>query len=66
MSQKPAPLLSDPGYELVREAIEQEFEIVSLPGPSALTTALPVSGLPVDRFLFSGFLPRKAGERRHP
>jgi 16S rRNA (cytidine1402-2'-O)-methyltransferase len=64
VSEAGTPLLSDPGYELVREAIEQEFEVVSLPGPSALTTALPVSGLPVDRFLFLGFLPRKAGERR--
>jgi 16S rRNA (cytidine1402-2'-O)-methyltransferase len=64
VSEAGTPLLSDPGYELVREAIEQEFEVVSLPGPSALTTALPASGLPVDRFLFLGFLPRKAGERR--
>jgi len=64
VSEAGTPLLSDPGYELVREAIEQEFEVVSLPGPSALTTALPASGLPFDRFLFLGFLPRKAGERR--
>jgi 16S rRNA (cytidine1402-2'-O)-methyltransferase len=64
VSEAGTPLLSDPGYELVREAIEQGFEVVALPGPSALTTALPASGLPVDRFLFLGFLSRKAGERR--
>ncbi|MEW5957490.1 MAG: 16S rRNA (cytidine(1402)-2'-O)-methyltransferase [Chloroflexota bacterium] len=64
VSEAGTPLLSDPGYELVRQAIERGFEVVSIPGPSALTTALPASGLPTDRFLFLGFLPRKAGERR--
>jgi 16S rRNA (cytidine1402-2'-O)-methyltransferase len=64
VSEAGTPLLSDPGYELVRAAIERGFEIVSIPGPSAITAALPVSGLPTDRFLFLGFLPRKAGERR--
>lgn len=58
------PLLSDPGYKLVRAAIERGFDIVPLPGPSALTAALSASGLPTDRFLFVGFLPRKSGERR--
>ena len=64
VSEAGTPLLSDPGYELVRAAIEHGFDVVSIPGPSALTTALPVSGLPSDRFLFLGFLPRKSGERR--
>jgi 16S rRNA (cytidine1402-2'-O)-methyltransferase len=49
---------------LVRAAIEAGVHVTSVPGPSAVTTALAVSGLPVDRFCFEGFLPRKAGERR--
>jgi 16S rRNA (cytidine1402-2'-O)-methyltransferase len=58
------PSVSDPGYTLVRAAIEAGVEVTSVPGPSAVTTALAVSGLPCDRFSFEGFLPRKAGERR--
>jgi 16S rRNA (cytidine1402-2'-O)-methyltransferase len=58
------PSVSDPGYTLVRAAIEAGVEVTSVPGPSAVTTALAVSGLPVDRFCFEGFLPRKGGERR--
>jgi 16S rRNA (cytidine1402-2'-O)-methyltransferase len=58
------PSVSDPGYTLVRAAIEVGVEVTSVPGPSAVTTALAVSGLPVDRFCFEGFLPRKGGERR--
>jgi 16S rRNA (cytidine1402-2'-O)-methyltransferase len=64
VSEAGTPLLSDPGYELVQAAIERGFEIISIPGPSAITVALPASGLPTDRFLFLGFLPRKAGARR--
>jgi 16S rRNA (cytidine1402-2'-O)-methyltransferase len=58
------PSVSDPGYSLVRAAIDAGVHVTSVPGPSAVTTALAVSGLPVDRFCFEGFLPRKAGERR--
>jgi 16S rRNA (cytidine1402-2'-O)-methyltransferase len=58
------PSVSDPGYTLVRAAIDAGFDVTSVPGPSAVTTALAVSGLPVDRFCFEGFLPRKSGERR--
>ena len=53
------PLLSDPGYKLVREAVTKGINIISLPGPSAVTTSLVVSGLPTDRFMFIGFLPKK-------
>jgi 16S rRNA (cytidine1402-2'-O)-methyltransferase len=57
------PSVSDPGYRLVAAAIEAGVAVTSVPGPSAVLTALAVSGLPVDRFCFEGFLPRKAGER---
>lgn len=57
------PSVSDPGYRLVAAAVAQDIEVTSVPGPSAVLTALAVSGLPVDRFCFEGFLPRKAGER---
>jgi 16S rRNA (cytidine1402-2'-O)-methyltransferase len=57
------PSVSDPGYRLVAAAVEAGIEVTSVPGPSAVLTALAVSGLPVDRFCFEGFLPRKAGER---
>jgi len=58
------PSVSDPGYRLVRAAIDAGVSVSCLPGPSAVTTALAVSGLPSDRFCFEGFLPRKAGKRR--
>src|SRR3989440_551529 len=58
------PSVSDPGYRLVRAAIEAGVPVTAAPGPSAVTTALALSGLPSDRFCFEGFLPRKAGERR--
>ena len=57
------PSVSDPGYRLVVAAVEAGFQVTSAPGPSAVLTALAVSGLPVDRFCFEGFLPRKPGER---
>lgn len=58
------PSVSDPGYRLVAAAVERGITVTAVPGPSAVLTALAVSGLPVDRFCFEGFLPRKAGERR--
>lgn len=58
------PSVSDPGYRLVRAAVEAGIRVTAVPGPSAVLTALAVSGLPVDRFCFEGFLPRKSGERR--
>ena len=57
------PSVSDPGYRLVTAAVEAGARVTAVPGPSAVLTALAVSGLPVDRFCFEGFLPRKAGER---
>ena len=57
------PSVSDPGYRLVVAAVEHDVPVTAVPGPSAVLTALAVSGLPVDRFCFEGFLPRKAGER---
>ncbi len=57
------PSVSDPGYRLVAAAIEAEVQVTAVPGPSAVLTALALSGLPVDRFTFEGFLPRKPGER---
>jgi 16S rRNA (cytidine1402-2'-O)-methyltransferase len=58
------PSVSDPGYRLVVAAIDAGIPVTSVPGPSAVTTALALSGLPCDRFCFEGFLPRKPGERR--
>jgi len=58
------PSVSDPGYRLVVAAVEAGIHVTAVPGPSAVLTALAVSGLPVDRFCFEGFLPRKGGERR--
>jgi 16S rRNA (cytidine1402-2'-O)-methyltransferase len=64
VSDAGTPLLSDPGYELVRAAISAGFEVSAIPGPSAITAALAVAGLPTDRFCFEGFLPARERERR--
>lgn len=58
------PSVSDPGYRIVKACIENNLRVTAMPGPSAVLTALAVSGLPTDRFCFEGFLPRKTGERR--
>lgn len=63
VSDAGTPLISDPGYRLVRTARERGIAVTSLPGPSALVMALTVAGLPTDRFLFAGFLPSKAKAR---
>jgi len=64
ISDAGTPLISDPGYRLVRAAREAGLPVFALPGPSAVTTALSVAGLPPDRFAFEGFLPSKAAARR--
>jgi 16S rRNA (cytidine1402-2'-O)-methyltransferase len=58
------PLVSDPGHVLVTEAVAAGLAVTVIPGPSAVTAAVAVAGIPVDRFCVEGFLPRKAGERR--
>ncbi len=58
------PAISDPGYKLIRACRQQGIEITSLPGPCAAINALVLSGLPTDSFFFTGFLPRKSGQRR--
>ncbi len=62
ISDAGTPVISDPGYRLVRTCLDRDLEVEVLPGPSAVTTALVASGLPADRWRFEGFLPRRAGE----
>lgn len=60
-----SPSISDPGFILVREALANNIQITAVPGPTALVTALTLSGLPVHSFTFRGFPPRKSGQRQH-
>ncbi|MHB0976112.1 MAG: 16S rRNA (cytidine(1402)-2'-O)-methyltransferase [Candidatus Aquicultorales bacterium] len=64
VSDAGTPGLSDPGYKLIKAALNAGVRVEALPGPSAVITALVASGLPTDSFVYQGFLPRKAGERR--
>jgi len=64
VSEAGTPGICDPGYHLVRLAIEQGIPVIPIPGPSALIAALSMSGLPTDRFVFEGFLPLRPGKRR--
>jgi len=64
VSDAGTPAINDPGFRIVQEAVENEIEVVSVPGPTALVTALTASGLPTDAFFFAGFLPAKKGERQ--
>jgi 16S rRNA (cytidine1402-2'-O)-methyltransferase len=64
VSDAGTPLLSDPGFELVRRAAQEGVSVVAVPGPSAITAALSIAGLPTERFSFEGFLPARLAERR--
>ena len=64
VSDAGTPLVSDPGFKLVQEALEKGVHVTAVPGPSAVLAALVVAGLPTDRFFFEGFLPHKSGPRR--
>jgi 16S rRNA (cytidine1402-2'-O)-methyltransferase len=62
ISEAGTPVISDPGFRVIRACLERDLDVEVLPGPSAVTTALVASGLPADRWRFEGFLPRRAGE----
>src|SRR3989344_6738849 len=64
VSDAGTPLISDPGYKLIRECIAKDIPVDSLPGPSSVITALTLSGLPPDKFTFLGYLPEKPGHRK--
>lgn len=63
VSDAGTPLISDPGFKLVRECVDKGIKVISIPGASSVTSALVVSGLPTDKFLFLGFLPKRKGHR---
>lgn len=65
VSDSGTPAISDPGYILIRRCIEERIDIIPVPGPTAFVAALCVSGLPMHRFAFEGFLPYKSGKRRN-
>ena len=63
VSDSGTPLISDPGFKLVEDAVKKDINVVSIPGPSAVISALSVSGLPTDKFSFLGFLPKSTGQQ---
>lgn len=63
VSNSGTPLISDPGFKLVKSCIEQKIEVIAIPGASAILTGLVISGLPTDKFMFLGFLPKKPGKK---
>jgi len=65
VSDAGTPAINDPGYELVKAALASNFDVIPVPGPSAPVTALTVSGLPTDSFLYLGYLPHKTSDRHH-
>ena len=65
VSDAGTPGISDPAYRLIRAAIEEKIQVISIPGASALLAALIPSGLPTDRFIFEGFLPQKKGRKKY-
>ncbi|MEK7160046.1 MAG: 16S rRNA (cytidine(1402)-2'-O)-methyltransferase [Patescibacteria group bacterium] len=64
VSDAGTPTISDPGFKLVRECLKEGIKVISIPGPTSLISALVSSGLPTDKFLFIGFLPKKQGHRK--
>ncbi|RJR26490.1 16S rRNA (cytidine(1402)-2'-O)-methyltransferase [candidate division WWE3 bacterium] len=64
ISDSGTPLISDPGFNLVRELVIKDFEVISIPGPSSVIAALSISGLPTDKFTFLGFLPKSLAARK--
>ena len=64
VSNAGTPCISDPGYRIVNGAIKENIEVLSVPGPSSVTSALSISGIPSDKFYFEGFLPKKKGRQK--
>jgi len=64
VSNAGTPTIADPGFKLVRECVRLSIPVLTIPGPSAIIAALSISGLPTDKFLFLGFLPKKEGKKR--
>lgn len=65
VSEAGTPAISDPGYRLITQALQQAISVIPIPGPSAVITAISISGLPLHRFAFEGFLPVKSGKKKN-